>query len=147
MYIRRVAERERDALVKSLITKWDVKIDGIWSYWYPLKECRRNDVIAFISLDYDTDEEKEQIIKNYILSVGDNEIYEMNEFGLATYVISTESLYPFYPNRGEGETIWFSEHMKWIIYVSHDNTITFGGRALIKHIKDNWRNWKSDLYS
>ena len=62
------------------------------------------------------------------------------EFENAIYEIDIVSLEPFYSVDGNGEKIWFSEKMNWVIYVSHKGSITFGDKSFIKKIKKSGRN-------
>lgn len=76
-------------------------------------------------------------------------IFDMNEFEKTIYENDTASLEPFYSVDENGEKFWFSEKMNWVIYASHEGSITFGGKSFIKKIKEkweNWENWESDLY-
>ena len=143
---RKVSEEERAHFIKNLEQKWDIEIKK--HYWYPLYSCKRKDVVAINELDVEdtNDEKKVQIIIECILALGDLKIYNMNEFENAIYEIDTAAIEPFYSVDGNGEHIWFSDKMNWVIYVSHNGTITFGGKSLINRIKEKWQNWESHLY-
>lgn len=51
------------------------------------------------------------------------------------------NMYPYYSKEG----FWTSGNMDWIIYASHDGTITFGGEWLINELKSSWGDWKSHI--
>ncbi len=34
-----------------------------------------------------------------------------------------------------------NEDADWVIYITHESTITFGGNCLIKEIKTEFNNW------
>ena len=143
---RKVSEEEQAIHIKNLEQKWDIEMGK--HYWYPLYKCRREDVVAFKELDIEDkkDKIKVEIIVDSILELGDLKVYEMNEFEKSIYGIDTASLEPFYSADGNGEKIWFSGKMNWVIYVFHEGSITFGGKSFIKKIKEKWENWQSDLY-
>lgn len=35
--------------------------------------------------------------------------------------------------------------MDWIIYESHEGSITFGGEWLVKELKSIWTDWKDNM--
>jgi hypothetical protein len=44
------------------------------------------------------------------------------------------------------ETYWFSERLDWLLYVSHERSITVAGAWLIDAIKAVWPQWRDHLY-
>ncbi len=42
-----------------------------------------------------------------------------------------------------GEAYWFDDSLNWVVYKSHEGTITFGGEWLINHVKDIWEDWSN----
>ena len=40
-----------------------------------------------------------------------------------------------------GETYWFDDSLDWVVYKSHEGTITFGGRWLVDRVKEVWSEW------
>lgn len=138
--MKQVSNQKADELVKKLKSIWDIEKH----YWYPLFDCKREDVIAFVS-DYIEDiESKVSDIQHLLLEQKDIEIFEMHE-DRTVCVINTNSLDPSYDGR-YGERFWFNEKMNWIIYASHEGSITFGGSELISSLKGKWRDCESYLY-
>jgi hypothetical protein len=43
------------------------------------------------------------------------------------------------------ECFWFDKSMDWIIYLSHEQTITFGGEWLVIALKNKWTNWIDNI--
>jgi hypothetical protein len=39
------------------------------------------------------------------------------------------------------EKFYFNESCDWVIYISHENTISFGGEHLIRMLIEKWGNW------
>ncbi len=49
----------------------------------------------------------------------------------------------FYP----WETYWTSEKRDWIMYVSHEYSMTVGGEWLLEAIKEVWPQWHEHVYT
>ena len=123
-----------------------LKLNGTWgidigTYWFPLKPVKRADVISFKADDFikyfGYVSLRECLDKNSV-------IVEVREWSENVFVINFENFEPEYGNGGEG--YWFDRNMKWIIYCSHENSITFGGEDLIKRIKENWKEWNQHIW-
>lgn len=72
---------------------------------------------------------------------GIDKVWEMDESeAFPEYEIDTAAFSPEYSISGEG--YWCSADMDWIIYVSHENSITVGGEWLLDEIKAIWPNWE-----
>jgi len=131
-HIRELTEVETSILLESLITSWEVTNN----YWYPLKPVEKSDVIAFNADEFENRfgfHRLREILKDNL------EIYEIREWKNAGRQINPKTFEPQYD--GEGEGYWFPKDMKWIVYCSHENSITFGGEEIIQLIKKNWNDW------
>lgn len=129
-----------DHLLKKLLSIWDIEKH----YWYPLYDCKRSDVIAF-NADYIEDIESKVLdIQNFLLSQNKDRIFEMQE-DRTIQMIETTSLDPSYDGH-YGERFWFNEDMNWVIYASHEGSITFGGQELISALKDKWQDWAANVF-
>jgi len=62
----------------------------------------------------------------------------------AEYEQEISAFRPTYGFNGEG--FWCCKQMDWVIYASHENSITFGGEWLINKVKGAWSNWESYLW-
>jgi hypothetical protein len=47
-------------------------------------------------------------------------------------------------NRGL-ETYWSSRHLDWLIYCSHEDSITFAGAWLVAAIQQAWPTWQQHI--
>lgn len=123
------------------------RVESIWDitqhYWYPLYECNRKDVIAFNDDYIEKDIKKIKYIQKILLGFNEGTIYEMNEYR-KVFIIDTEKFSPKIPDNLE--RFWFSEDMGWIIYVSHEGSITFGGEKLIELLESEWVDWQSNIF-
>lgn len=136
---RRVLSHEESKEVwKQLQKRWDV--DG--NYWYPLRNNMAfSDVIAFeaewfyfqIPLD---------MLHGIFKTHGITRIWEAREGG-AIYEMDYELLEPYYD--GE-EGYWTSEDMDWLLYVSHESSLTVAGGWLVSAIKATWPHWQQHLW-
>ncbi|MCG7408345.1 hypothetical protein MH117_13010 [Paenibacillus sp. ACRRX] len=129
-------------LRKDMERVWDIG----QPYWYPLFDCSREDLIAFDS-EYIESEEKLNDIIAMLTHHGVEQVIEFLETG-ETFNIQVSNLYPYYCYNGDlsgGEGFWTSQSMDWIIYASHEGTITFGGEWLVNKIKSLWTDWRSSI--
>lgn len=129
-------------ILEKLKSTWDIKKQ----YWYPLEKCRRDDVISFDS-DYINKETKISLIKSILKENGVVKLYEFRERGLAYEIdnISNYSLWQSDDYFMYNEGFWVDDTMNWIIYKSHEESITFGGGWLISKLKDEWKDWGKNL--
>lgn len=134
-----------------LCSTWDIgNTSDDWGigkhYWYPLTKCNREDLISFDSRHV-IKPQKLQEIKSILMQFGVTEIYEFRENGLA-YKINNSLDYDFWDSDDyfwNNEGFWFDDNMNFIIYLSHEETITFGGDIFVKEIKSHWQGWKEHL--
>ncbi|NOU89756.1 hypothetical protein GC102_28985 [Paenibacillus sp. LMG 31460] len=126
------------------------EMESVWDinrrYWYPLNECKRSDLIAFNADYIEDDKSKHEFILTVLKEHGIEQIYEFLETG-ETYRIQISDLHPFYGYYGAigGEGFWCSDKMDWIIYASHEGTITFGGEWLVSKLKSVWIDWRNHV--
>lgn len=138
----------RTRLSQPLANHLKRRICAIWGvddsyYWYPLSTPPRLDVIAFDS-DYIEDvDQKIKDIQQWIRNQQTELIFELHE-DRTLWRIDTASLDPCYDGRYL-ERYWFDQQMNWIIYASHESTISFGGQGLITSLQSSWTDWQENL--
>lgn len=125
----------------NLREKWDKTSQ----YFYPLDSCSRNDVIAF-DKKY-IDDKRVQTIIDILIKHQVKYIYELWEDGryFEKKLCRTENFWESNEYLWYNEGYWFDNNFDWIIYSSHEQIITFGGKWLIEIIKYEWKNWKDML--
>ncbi|MFD2216439.1 hypothetical protein [Metabacillus endolithicus] len=138
--MEQVSSQKTDDLVKKLKFIWDIEKH----YWYPLYDCKRSDVIAFNAEYIEDIADKVSEIQNFLLGHNNNQIYEMHE-DRTLWIVETNSLDPSYDGR-YCERFWFSKDFNWIIYASHECSISFGGKKLISSLKEKWQDWELNLF-
>jgi hypothetical protein len=134
-YRRVLSENENQALREKLKFVW--KVDG---YWFPLTGWKPQDTEAFQDKYFEEElgyEKIQQILRN----LGVQRIWELRE-GEVNYEIDVNAAEFYY--YGE-ETFWFDNTFAWLIYVSHESSITFAG-SILPEIKKNWTNWQERLW-
>jgi hypothetical protein len=133
-YNRILTKNEIDYIYEKLNNIWNY--DG--GYWNPLKEKSPLEVVYIMENNiFEND-------KNSIIEYLANEskmFYTVDEFG---YNYETEIMY-----LTGSETVYTSKEFNWIIYISHEGTVAFGGQQLINFIKkifsnrmDKINNWE-----
>ncbi|WP_458121637.1 hypothetical protein [Paenibacillus sp. Z6-24] len=120
-----------------LVKRWDISDE----YWFPLYNTCAKPVIAFDSAAF---ENQFGFAKLRGIMKDVNEIFEIREGRYEGYVVKSETFEPSYEGTGEG--YWFDSSKEWIIYCSHEGSITFGGEWLIDCIKEEWKDWGKHIF-
>lgn len=136
-YRRVLKDNEYKLLWSKFAAKWEIK----GQYYYPLIEFKSTELLA-LSLDRFITDFGFEKLKQIFISKNFDKIFEFREYG-ASYEIELSIFEADYTG---AEGYWTSEKMDWLIYTSHENSITFGGEWLIEEIKSNWNGWEKYLY-
>ena len=134
-YRRVLSENENQILRGKLKSVWNVD-----DYWFPLTDWSPQNTEAFQNKYFEEElgyEKTRQILRNS----GVQRIWELRE-GEINYEIDVNAVEFYYS--GE-EKFWFDKTFDWLIYVSHESSITFAG-AVLPEIKKNWTNWQRRLW-
>lgn len=120
---------------------------GVKGYWYPLDESPRPDVIAFQAPYFDRDVGG-TALRRILDSRGVGRVYELREYG-ANYELALALLDPEY-NGAEG--FWYAAPggpgaREWLVYASHESSLTIGGSWLIEEVKALWPSWDRYLWT
>lgn len=137
-----LSKEEASKIRKELNSIWDISRH----YWYPLYDCKRNDLIAFDSEYLDTDSKLIEI-KNIFRDRKIMDIYEFREDGISTKISNIVD-YDFWETEiyfWNNESFWFDSSKDWIIYKSHEGTTTFGGLWLVNKLKELWSDWNENI--
>lgn len=114
-------------------------------YWYPLYSLTDPVPAAAFNSDKLYDDNRIDLIENVVISCGINDVIsfqmQMNEQGLM--LKSKNMLSLLYESDKDGynfpwnaETYYFDNSRMWLIYVSHEGTITFAGENLAKNTRE-----------
>lgn len=121
------------------------RVSAAWGtsngYWYPLAPRARDDIEAF----QDTLVASQRLvskIRNAMRDRGNARFWRLLEGG----EVHAEDIRELDPGYGGEEEICTSESLDWIVYCSHESSITFGGWAL-ELVKEFLPNWREALYT
>lgn len=136
-YQRSLSELESESLWARVRPRWKIQ-EG---YWYPLSVCELPGLLAFDAEAFEaavTDE----TLHAMLAARGIGRVFELREDGQDS-MIDLALLEPSY-NGAEG--YWISNDLDWIIYASHESSITVGG-WLLNELKSKWPSWESHLWT
>lgn len=113
---------------------------GAEGYWYPLAENERKDVEAFQArylLEGDTVVRlREALTQRGVETV----------FALREVEPDWEAEVGLMDLEYDSETYWFDNSLDWIIYVSHESSITVGG-WLLQVLQGGWPDWRRRVWT
>ena len=120
---RTFTKEESDRIWAELKAKWEVGCD----YWYPLKSKELPPGILAFHTDY-FDDNKEAILRELLARRGIERIWELREHGDDDRELELALFQPRY-NGAEG--YWTSAESDWLVYASHESSITLAGDWLV----------------
>ncbi len=127
---RRVLSSEEVASVwKRAEARWEAN----GRYFYPLVDSKDATLAAFDASAFhqwfspDT-------LRSYLRSLSITRLFELREYGDNNYELSVDAWEPYFDGV---EGFWFPKSLDWIMYASHENSITTGG-ILTDVIRRNW---------
>ncbi len=131
-YQRVLSQPESESLWSRLRDRWEIT-DG---YWFPLAECSLQDIAAFQDR-YFADFFSSFNLTDLLSSRGITRVWELREHG-PEYEQDVSMFDPHYNGAGG---FWSSGDLDWVVYASHESSITVGG-WLLAEIKNQWPEWK-----
>ena len=138
-FFRELTYEERTALWKQLKERWGA--DG--ECWYPLRtDPMPSNVIAF-KIDWFFYQFPMHLLPQILKKHGVTRVWELREYPPYEYEIDCELLVP---SSSEAERYWTSGEMDWLIYTSHEDSLTIAGEWLIQEIKEVWPEWNKHLF-
>lgn len=131
-----LSDKESDLIWKRITDIWGIQ----GSDWYPITGNKPANVEAFEDKYFYSNISTNNLIEA-LSSQGTNRIWELREYG-AEYEIVIELFNPYY-NGAEG--YWTSDSLDWLLYCSHESSITVGG-WLLDEIKKLWPFWRKHIW-
>jgi hypothetical protein len=135
-YQRVLSVDESRAIWTRLRAHWQIEA----GYWYPLTAPRPTDVAAFETVAFG-EAVPAQALRAVLQRRGVTRLWELREYG-PEYEQEVSLFDPHY-NGAEG--YWSSGDLKWIVYVSHEGSVTVGG-WLLDEVKTIWPAWEPHLW-
>lgn len=93
------------------------------SYWYPLCDKTHASLVALELAQID-ETDLQRRMRNFFRDQNIQRLLEIREFD-ECYMVEAGQDDLIYGDGGEG--FWFTRENDWIVYCSHEGTITFGG--------------------
>jgi hypothetical protein len=137
-YRRVLTSAESNAIWSGLQSRWETKKKG---YWFPLAECKIPDVVAFKTRGFEEAVAYDRL-RETLASRGIGRVWELREYG-PEYEEDVALFEPYY-NGAEG--YWSSGDLDWIIYASHESSVTVGG-WLLAELKTLWPAWQAHVWT
>jgi hypothetical protein len=132
LQLRRVfGEEELRRLWEGLDSRWDLKKHH---YWWPLREGTIPAEVLTFHTDW-LDETKVAAVREILISHGISRVWELREFGEWGCEQSVMTLQPVYT--GE-EGFWTSASSDWLVYASHESSITLAGEWLVASFRQRY---------
>jgi hypothetical protein len=136
-YRRVLTTEESKAIWSRLRSRWEIP----QGYWFPLADCELPGVVAFKTREFDEAVAYERM-REVLASRGIARVWELREYG-PEYEQDLGLFEPYY-NGAEG--YWSSGNLDWIIYASHESSVTVGG-WLLAELKRIWPSWQSHVWT
>ncbi|WP_125185482.1 hypothetical protein [Botryobacter ruber] len=116
---------------KKLVDKW-----GAEGLWIPLNGEKASETVDYF--EYDNFQSVFGITKlsKMVEELQPDVIYEISEVGEDRIIAASEI-----DEYGGIEMFYTDSEANWLIYLSHENTITIAGASLLNAIKSNRSNW------
>jgi len=137
--IRQVEGEEKDELFLRLLSEWDVE----GSYWFPLRmnQTPPAHTEAFQAAFFEK-ESTHETLQQILAARGVDTMFEMREDG-QTYESELAQFHPVYTGL---EGFWFTAKLDWLIYASHEGSLTIGGEWLLAAVQTAWPDWKEHIW-
>ena len=129
---RALTEGESQSIWKRVKLRWGMTGE----YWYPLQGDAPPDAVAF---DADAFEKHipASIFQGILRDHGLLSAFELREYG-PEYELELVLVAPSY-NSAEG--YWTAGEFDWLVYASHESTVTVAGGWLMRSVKERWPTW------
>ncbi len=134
-YRRSLSDGEVKTLKANLAARWGMKDT---SYWYPIGDRTHPSLIAY-DLSAVQPLKPEARIRSFLKKRSETRILELHEFsGGGVCVDASRVVFSYISFGTYGERVWTSDLGDWVIYCSHEDTITFGG-AITSIVDEDWK--------
>lgn len=135
---RRVLTAEESRSIWSALrARWRIPA----GYWYPLADCALPDIVAFNAEAFAA-AVPHQRLQDILTARGIERVWELREFG-PEYEQEVSLIEPRYHG---AEGYWSSEGLAWVIYASHENSVTVAG-WLLQEFKKEWPSWEALVWT
>ena len=110
------------------------KFDAV-AQWYPLRVNSKQNDLEYFEEEFFQKHFGDQKLIQLIKSLGCTTINEINE-SRDDKKINVDEL-----EINNSEVYYCNDTVDWVIYCSHEQTVTFGGATLLQELKQQWSDW------
>lgn len=143
IYRRILSEEEKNNILNYLRIKWDIAYDY---YWYPLYDTKIKDIMSLsLRIIDDGEVDLSNIIKNILFENSIDYLFEFVEYAGPNDDIEFETI-NLEVRYGPFERFWCDKTLEWLVYLTHEGYITFGGSMLISGVKKYIPVWEKYEY-
>ncbi|BBM84549.1 hypothetical protein [Candidatus Uabimicrobium amorphum] len=137
-FCQRLSKNESQIIRKKAQEAWRAG----FGYYFPLEPHPnpKFNLKAFFSTDFEkkfSNESLHAMMKSWNVEC----VYELNEGG-DDYIVATDNWEPL---DSSPETFWFCDECDWILYVSHENSTTVGGK-LAEWVLSQWKDAENHIW-
>ena len=136
LYRRVLSQDEAAQILSRLQQTWQITD---W-YWYPLAESSIATVAAFQDGPFH-EALSPQLLQSILGTRGIERIGSFESSGQ-----SEQDAALFFPYYNGAEGYWSSGELDWIVYASHESSVTVGG-WLLEEIKALWPSWNEKIWT
>lgn len=141
-YRQVMSASKRRRIWKHLAQRWDV--DPLSHYWYPLWGDERPPDVLALQEFYFYKEVGVRTLQEILRHRGITRLWELNEQRLDPEYELDPRLCRF---EAGVEMYWSSGELDWLVYISHESSITFAGGWLVEAVKEVWPTWQERVYT
>jgi len=142
-YRRVLREEETKQLRNQLKLSWGIEHDS----WFPLREGPIPANVMTFHTDYFKKMEGLRVLREALALRGIERIFQLHEFNLKDepdYEIEVSLFEPAYG--GGGEQYSTTALADWVVYASHESSITICGQWLVRFLAERWPEWSQHTY-
>jgi hypothetical protein len=153
-YRRVLKEQERAAIWQRVEQRWGISPT---MNWYPLTDQPHPSDVLALEEDWFAYHIPPVMLRDILRQHGIELVWELRQEYVLQLVRRPRQrvvpphyemdLYWLIARATEIESCWTSEHMDWLVYTSHEHSITLGGDWLLQEVKLRWPGWKDHVYA
>lgn len=141
-YRRVLGQREQERIWQRLKRRWGLTPQ---LHWYPLQDVQLPPHVVALQEKWFARYVPPDVLRQILMQRRVRRVWELREAGsFPQYEMDVALLVPW---DGGGEHCWTSEKMDWILYTSHEGSVTIGGDWLFNLVKQAWPQWEEHIYT
>jgi hypothetical protein len=127
-------------LWESLKKTWQV--DG---YWEPLAQVSLEQEVLVMDANAYEAAVAPAALQEKLRVMGVNRVFELREHEAEpSHLLAVELFDPYY---SLAEGFWFTSDLDWLLYASHEGSVTAGGTKIISAIEEIWPDCRKHPWS